>query len=93
MMLFYSEQNQNQNQDPRPDIFSPVSRKKTGRAYVALARVHSEKCVRVFGRFLSFADVSGRGDLPTALELYRKAATYVPDNIKLKERYLIFLFY
>ncbi|KAF8903894.1 kinesin-like protein [Gymnopilus junonius] len=51
------------------DVLSPVSRKKTGRAYVALARAHSEK-----------------GDLQVALDLYRKAETYVPDNIKLKER-------
>ncbi|TFY70314.1 hypothetical protein EVG20_g2693 [Dentipellis fragilis] len=48
---------------------SPVSRKKTGRAYVALARAHSEK-----------------GDLQNALDLYRRAETYVPDNVKLKER-------
>ncbi|KAI0319856.1 P-loop containing nucleoside triphosphate hydrolase protein [Amylostereum chailletii] len=48
---------------------SPISRKKTGRAYVALARDHSEK-----------------GDLQNALDLYRKAETYVPDNVKLKER-------
>jgi len=48
---------------------SPKSRKKTGRAYVALARAHSEK-----------------GDLQVALDLYRKAESYVPDNIKLKER-------
>ncbi|KAI0266563.1 P-loop containing nucleoside triphosphate hydrolase protein [Gloeopeniophorella convolvens] len=48
---------------------SPTSRKKTGRAYVALARAHSEK-----------------GDLQVALDLYRKAETYVPDNMKLKER-------
>ncbi|KAI0067006.1 kinesin-domain-containing protein [Artomyces pyxidatus] len=48
---------------------SPASRKKTGRAYVALARTYSEK-----------------GDLQVALDLYRKAETYVPDNIKLKER-------
>ena len=27
------------------DVLSPVSKKKTGRAYVALARAHSEKCV------------------------------------------------
>ncbi|KAG2008077.1 kinesin, variant 2 [Coprinopsis cinerea AmutBmut pab1-1] len=51
------------------DVLSPVSKKKTGRAYVALARAHSEK-----------------GDLEVALDLYRKAETYVPDNIKLKER-------
>ncbi|KAF9553564.1 kinesin-domain-containing protein [Agrocybe pediades] len=51
------------------DALSPVSKKKTGRAYVALARAHSEK-----------------GDLQVALDLYRKAETYVPDNIKLKER-------
>ncbi|EPQ52051.1 kinesin-domain-containing protein [Gloeophyllum trabeum ATCC 11539] len=51
------------------DVLSPVSRKKTGRAYVALARAHSEK-----------------GNLQVALELYRKAETYVPDNMKLKER-------
>jgi len=48
---------------------SPKSRKKTGRAYVALARSHSEK-----------------GDLQVALDLYRKAESYVPDNMKLKER-------
>ncbi|KAG9313403.1 P-loop containing nucleoside triphosphate hydrolase protein [Chiua virens] len=53
------------------DVLSPTSRKKTGRAYVALARAHSEK-----------------GDLQVALELYRKAETYVPDNIKLRERVL-----
>lgn len=53
------------------DALSPSSRKKTGRAYVALARAHSEK-----------------GDLEVALELYRKAETYVPDNIKLRERVL-----
>ncbi|KAG6377420.1 P-loop containing nucleoside triphosphate hydrolase protein [Boletus reticuloceps] len=53
------------------DALSPMSRKKTGRAYVALARAHSEK-----------------GDLKVALELYRKAETYVPDNIKLRERVL-----
>ncbi|KAK0454144.1 kinesin-like protein [Desarmillaria tabescens] len=51
------------------DALSPVSRKKTGRAYVALARAHSDK-----------------GDLQVALDLYRKAESYVPDNIKLKER-------
>ncbi|KAF8623194.1 hypothetical protein AX17_007517 [Amanita inopinata Kibby_2008] len=51
------------------DVLSPTSRKKTGRAYVALARAHSEK-----------------GDLQVALDLYRKAETYVPNNVKLKER-------
>ncbi|KDQ53292.1 hypothetical protein JAAARDRAFT_137340 [Jaapia argillacea MUCL 33604] len=51
------------------DVLSPVSRKKTGRAYVALARAHSDK-----------------GDLHVALELYRKASTYVTDNVKLQER-------
>ncbi|KAK2464524.1 hypothetical protein APHAL10511_003503 [Amanita phalloides] len=51
------------------DVLSPKSKKKTGRAYVALARAHSEK-----------------GDLQVALDLYRKAETYVPDNVKLKER-------
>ncbi|KAK0473722.1 kinesin-like protein [Armillaria novae-zelandiae] len=48
------------------DALSPVSRKKTGRAYVALARAHSDKY----------------------LDLYRKAESYVPDNVKLKERIL-----
>lgn len=32
----------------------------------------------------------GRGNLELALDLYRKAETYVPDNIKLKERYVLF---
>lgn len=26
-----------------------------------------------------------------ALELYRKAETYVPDNVKLKERWILFV--
>ncbi|KAJ3486818.1 hypothetical protein NLJ89_g11776 [Agrocybe chaxingu] len=56
------------------DVLSPVSKKKTGRAYVALARAHSEK-----------------GDLQVALDLYRKAETYVPDNVKLKERWILFV--
>ncbi|KAI0676625.1 kinesin-domain-containing protein [Trametes maxima] len=51
------------------DVLSPISRKKTGRAYVALARAHTQK-----------------NNLQVALELYRKAETYVPDNVKLKER-------
>ncbi|KAF8169839.1 P-loop containing nucleoside triphosphate hydrolase protein [Mycena galopus ATCC 62051] len=51
------------------DALSPVSRKKTGRAYVALARSHSEQ-----------------GNLKLALDLYRRAELYVPENIKLKER-------
>jgi kinesin family member 22 len=55
------------------EVLSPSSRKKTGRAYVALARQHSEK-----------------GDLAIALEFYRKAQTYVPDNDKLRERYEVF---
>ncbi|KAL4262008.1 Kinesin-like protein [Pleurotus pulmonarius] len=52
-----------------PDVLSPVSKKKMGRAYVAAARSCSEK-----------------GDLQAALDLYRKAESFVPDNIKLKER-------
>ncbi|KAH9848323.1 P-loop containing nucleoside triphosphate hydrolase protein [Lenzites betulinus] len=51
------------------DVLSPISRKKTGRACVALARAHTQK-----------------NNLQVALELYRKAETYVPDNVKLKER-------
>ncbi|KAI0349857.1 kinesin-domain-containing protein [Trametes cingulata] len=51
------------------DVLSPISRKKTGRAYVALARSHTQK-----------------NNLQVALELYRKAEAYVPDNVKLKER-------
>ncbi|KAH9917698.1 kinesin-domain-containing protein [Epithele typhae] len=51
------------------DVLSPLSRKKTGRAYVALARSESQK-----------------DNLKLALELYRKAQKYVPDNDKLRER-------
>ena len=67
-----------------------MSRKKTGRAYVALARSHSEKCVThgSRGRVLTIAR---RGDLQIALDLYRKAEGYVPDNIKLKERWILFV--
>jgi hypothetical protein len=32
-----------------------------------------------------------RGDLQIALELYRKAESYVPDNPKLKERWIRFV--
>jgi hypothetical protein len=32
-----------------------------------------------------------RGDLHVALDLYRKAESYVPDNIKLKERWILFI--
>jgi kinesin family protein 22 len=32
-----------------------------------------------------------RGNLQVALELYRKAESYVPDNIKLKERWILFV--
>ncbi|KAF7360127.1 Kinesin-like protein [Mycena venus] len=56
------------------DVLSPVSKKKTGRAYVALARAHSEQ-----------------GNLQIALDLYRRAETYVPDNVKLKERWILFI--
>ncbi|KAI0764505.1 kinesin-domain-containing protein [Trametes elegans] len=51
------------------NVLSPISRKKTGRAYVSLARAQTQK-----------------NNLEVALELYRKAETYVPDNVKLKER-------
>nr|VWP00188.1 Glucose transporter rco-3 [Ganoderma boninense] len=51
------------------DVLSPISRKKTGRAYVALARSQSQK-----------------NNLEVALDLYRKAESYVPDNVKLRER-------
>ncbi|KAJ7204506.1 kinesin-like protein [Mycena pura] len=60
------------------DMLSPVSKKKTGRAFVALARSHQENHLT-------------RGDLQKALDLYRQAETYVPDNIKLKERWILFL--
>ncbi|RPD53144.1 kinesin-domain-containing protein [Lentinus tigrinus ALCF2SS1-7] len=59
----------NKNAVQLADVLSPISRKKTGRAYVALARSHSNK-----------------NNLEVALNLYRKAETYVPDNVKLKER-------
>jgi len=32
-----------------------------------------------------------RGKLEDALELYRRAEAYVPDNIKLKERWIHFV--
>lgn len=35
--------------------------------------------------------LSCRGDLQVALDLYRRAETYVPDNIKLKERWILFV--
>lgn len=41
--LFYSERGNKET--ALADALSPVSRKKTGRAYVALARAHSDKYV------------------------------------------------
>ena len=82
------------------DVLSPVSKKKTGRAYVALARAHSEKLVfypkkkkNLSSNELinAFFFKKNRGDLRVALDLYRKAETYVPDNIKLKERWILFV--
>lgn len=71
---------------------SPTSRKKTGRAYVALARAHSEKYVYPAHRGMhAKSTLTCRGDLQVALELYRKAETYVPDNIKLRERWILFV--
>jgi kinesin family protein 22 len=73
------------------DVLSPVSKKRTGRAYVALARAHSEKCVRSVCVLNDGADDEFRGDLQVALDLYRKAESYVPDNVKLKERWILFI--
>jgi kinesin family protein 22 len=74
-------------------VLSPVSKKKTGRAYVALARAHSEKYVSTFYApfFVLILHDLCRGDLQVALDLYRKAETYVPDNVKLKERWILFV--
>ena len=38
---------------------------------------------------LTFRDY--RGDLQVALDLYRKAESYVPHNVKLKERWILFV--
>jgi len=70
---------------------SPKSRKKTGRAYVALARAHSEKCVYEYGSQCIAVNIACRGDLQVALDLYRKAESYAPDNMKLKERWIFFV--
>ena len=71
---------------------SPKSRKKTGRAYVALARAHSEKCETfLLCSHCGELNIACRGDLQVALDLYRKAESYVPDNIKLKERWIFFV--
>lgn len=40
-VFHYSERGNKETQ--LADVLSPVSKKKTGRAYVALARAHSEK--------------------------------------------------
>lgn len=78
------------------DALSPVSKKKTGRAYVALARAHSEKCATLllaYPLFIYDLLIASciRGDLQVALDLYRKAENYVPDNVKLKERWILFV--
>ena len=43
LSFFSSERGNKETQ--LADVLSPVSKKKTGRAYVALARAHSEKLV------------------------------------------------
>ena len=76
------------------DVLSPVSKKRTGRAYVALARAHCQKFVAhlpLCTRFITLNVMIRRGNLQVALELYRKAESYVPDNIKLKERWILFV--
>lgn len=73
------------------DVLSPVSKKKTGRAYVALARAHSEKYSQFHHLLQDLANIPSRGDLQVALDLYRKAESYVPDNTKLKERWILFV--
>jgi len=45
-ILFGSERGSKEAQ--LADVLSPVSKKKTGRAYVALARAHSEKYVAFY---------------------------------------------
>lgn len=72
------------------DVLSPVSRKRTGRAYVSLARSHSEKYTHSAAYSICIVLIpKRRGNLQLALELYRKAETYVPENIKLKERWVL----
>ncbi|KIY48777.1 kinesin-domain-containing protein, partial [Fistulina hepatica ATCC 64428] len=65
------------NQGAFAEALTPVSKKKAGRAYVALARDQTQKRVVVL-----------MGDLQAALDLYCKARTFVPDNVKLKERWI-----
>lgn len=36
-------------------------------------------------------NIACRGELQVALDLYRKAESYVPDNMKLKERWIFFV--
>lgn len=72
-------------------MLSPASKKKTGRAYVALARAQSEKYVIANIYAFKRSDCVQRGDLQVALDLYRKAESYVPDNTKLKERWILFV--
>jgi kinesin family protein 22 len=55
-----------------------------------LARAHSEKYVSASYTIYLPNDVN-RGDLQVALDLYRKAESYVPDNVKLKERWILFV--
>ncbi|KZT40547.1 kinesin-domain-containing protein [Sistotremastrum suecicum HHB10207 ss-3] len=59
------------HQQPLAEVLSPVSKRKTARAYVALGR-----------------DLGDRSDLKGALEMYKKAAVYLPENSNLAERIL-----
>lgn len=62
---------------------------------MALARAHSEKCAIKMCPIVTVPSVNvdslRRGDLQVALDLYRKAENYVPDNVKLKERWILFV--
>jgi hypothetical protein len=45
LILGYFSSERGNKETQLADVLSPVSKKKTGRAYVALARAHSEKLV------------------------------------------------
>lgn len=71
-------------------MLSPKARKKTTKAFLALARKHQDECVFITSIFLVCSRCRSLSDeLTLALELYIRAQTYAPENEKLRARFAI----
>jgi hypothetical protein len=73
-------------------MFSPRSRRRKQAVRMSRWRVLILKSGYLAQHVSIYLNVLfSRGDLQVALDLYRKAENYVPDNVKLKERWILFV--